>query len=282
MLATILAAGAMTGLSRPAQAQFFFWDRPKYSEDDVARLAIQHGFRPLSRPSRNDDVYVADVIDQRDRRERLVFSADTGEILQRYYLDAGRGYRRFADPSIPRGPLPPGRIPDEDSGHNQFSRLSPGDRDADPGFFPDDQERPQPRPPRVRRPRTVEQAPETVHQAPVESAPLAPAAPAPAPLRNPAPPAPAPAQAALPPPQPAAVQPTVAPPVPAPTPPADKPTRSISRDPLAIPGTRERDDEKAAASKAATASPPAAQPAPRPPAKTAAPVKPAVPVAPLE
>ena len=271
-LVAVLASGMLA--AGPARAQFFFWDQPRYSADDVARLAMQHGFRPLAKPARQDDVYLADVVDQRGRRERLVISVDSGEILQRFFIDQDRGYRRYADPTIPRGPLPPGRVPDDDN-RSLMSRLTPDNRELD-GAAPDDftEPRPVPRPPRVRKPRVATQPPETVHQQPVESAPLAPSAPAPAPLKTPAPAA-APAEAALPPP---AATPPQANPEPA-TPPVDKPGRSISHDPLAIPGSREHDEAQAAATKAAEKKP-AAPPAVK--AAVPAVVKPAVPVAPLE
>lgn len=267
-------AGGVVALTSPARAQFF-WDHARFSADDVARIAMQHGFHPLARPFRNDDVYLADVVDDRGRRQRLVFNAESGEILQRFVLDEGQRYRRYADPSIPRGPIPPARIPNDDNQPGFFSRLFSGNDDATPPQAEgDDIPVPvQPRAPRVRRPRFVEQTPETVHQTPVESAPLAPAAPrvtSPHLTRTPVTSPAAPAEAALP--------PAASPPAPAAPPtPSDRPMRSISKDPLAIPGNREADAPvKAAPAATARAVPPAAPP------KPAAPVKEAVPVAPLE
>ena len=268
--AAVVAGGvavALVTLAPAARAQFF-WEHPRYSADDIARIAMQHGFHPLARPFRNADVYLADVVNGRGRRERLVVNAETGEILQRFVLDDGQRYRRYADPSIPRGPVPPGRIPNDDNQPSFFSRLFSGNEDAAPPQAEgDDIPVPvQPRAPRARRPRVVEQTPETVRQTPVESAPLAPAAPRVIPPRITRSPAtPAPAEAALPPPATPA--------------PSDRPVRSISKDPLAIPGTRESDAPAAKPAPAATArvsAPPVVPP------KPAAAVKEAVPVAPLE
>ena len=271
-LAATLAAGGLALTSGGARAQFFFWDQPRYSADDAARIALQHGFRPLAQPARNDRVYLADVSDQRGRRERLIISADSGEILQRFYLDDGRRYRRFADPSIPRGPVPPGRIPDDES-RSQVTRLAPDDGalDQPDDMAPEDRPPPRQRPARIKRNRAVDQAPDTIHQTPVESAPLAPATPAPAALQPMAPAAPAPAQAALPPAAPAAQpQPAILAPAPVV---ADKPSRPISHDPLAIPGSREEDQAVARqrGSTEASIGKPIQKPA-----------KAAVPVAPLE
>lgn len=271
-------AAALVALTPPAQAQFF-WDHPRFSADDIARIAMQHGFHPLARPFRNDDVYLADVVNGRGRRERLVVNAESGEIVQRFVLDEGQRYRRYADPSIPRGPMPPGRIPNDDNQPGFFNRLFSGNEDASPPRAEgDDIPVPvQPRAPRVRRPRLVEQTPETVHQTPVESAPLAPAAPRVIPPRitqTPVTPSAAPAEAALPPAAPAAA------PAPATAPtPSDRPARSISRDPLAIPGNREADAPAVKAVPAATAR---VIPLTTSPPKPATPVKQAVPVAPLE
>jgi hypothetical protein len=269
LLTASVAGGCLAACSTAAEAQFF-WDQPRYSADDVARIAMQHGFRPLAQPMRNDSVYLADVVDQRGRRERLVINADSGEILQRFYLDYGQRRRRYADPTIPRGPVPPGMIPDENG--SQVTRLSPDDgtNDRPQAFDPDEQQdRPPPR--RMRHPRAAERDFGSVRPAPVESAPLAPPAQPPAALRpTPANP-PAPVQASLPP------TPSTPPATPAtslpPTAAEAKPSRPISRDPLAIPGSREQD--QAASNKLKTE---AAVPASKP----AGPVRAAVPVAPLE
>lgn len=269
----------------PAQAQFF-WDRPGLSADDAARVAIQHGFRVLARPVRNDDVYMVHVIGRRGDREQLIIEADTGRILQRFSLERHPD-RVYRDPTIPPGPLPPGRIPTEERRSNGgfFARLfgndEPDGGDAVETSRPAYGDRPvagspnQPgRIPRARRQaRALEGVPETVHQSPVESAPLAPppavpslprtvAAPRPAPSRPPA-------EASL----PAASAPAPPPSVPAPS---DRSGRVISSNPLAIPGSREQDEKAAQVGRGPV------KPAVPPSVKPDEPAKAPVAVAPLE
>ncbi len=280
----IVVLASVATSSTGARAQFF-WDQPRLSADDAARVAIQHGYRVLARPSRNDDVYVVEVIDRRGDRERLIIAGETGQILQRIIADPRRTYRTFTDPSIPSGPVPPGNIPNEERRPGFFARLFGGDDDhgnATDVSPPAPSDRPvmepdaRVRPPHPRRqPRVVEQAPDFGRPAAVESAPLAPpsaapkvSAPRPAVVRPPA-------EAALPP----SPAPVVAPaPTVAVTPPADKPTRAVSHNPLAIPGSREQDEKLA--TPAAPSTKAAAAPAPQ--TNPSAPTKPAVPVAPLE
>lgn len=253
-----LAAVAAIALPSTANAQFFFWDRPRLSADDAARAVIERGFRPLAQPVLNKGVYLADVISRRGRRERLVVSADSGEIVQRFVLGDGPMFRRSVDPTIPRGPIPPAAIPNEDRQPNVFSRLFSHDDDdverdiAPPPLAPNaDQDRSNQQRLRQHRrlPRSVERTPEPVRSIPVESAPL-----------------------------PSSPQPTPAAPV-AVSPPADRPVRSIVTNPLSIPGTREQDDKGRAS--ATALAPPVVKPTP-PVAKPAAPSSKDVPVAPLE
>lgn len=271
--AVAVMIGTATLVPQRAGAQFF-WDQPRLSADDAARVVMDRGFRPLRRPFRNDKVYVADVIDRRGRQERLIVSADSGEIVQRFFIEGRR------DASLPPGPVPPATIPNTERRSGLFSRLfggeddQPEDRREEPGsqFAPNyalpppaPAVQPRPRPKRV--PRVVERAPETVPAyAPIESAPLAPATAAPPPATaTSAPPAPSATVAA---------------------PPPDKPAvRAVNKDPLAIPGSRE-DDEKTAAKPATFA---VARPAPKPvPAVAPKPADPkpaeakSVPVAPLD
>lgn len=249
LVAVVLTMAAGIAAPPPAQAQFF-WEQPRVSSDDAARVAIQHGFRVLARPIRNDDVYVVQVVDRRGGRLQLIIAADSGRILQRFYIEADRTERFARDPTIPPGPIPPGRVPmrDRPAGGGFFARLF-----GDNGPDGDDAERSRPsygdrpmingpdqpvRAPRVRRqPRLVESAPETIHQEPVESAPLAPPPSLPrraSPSRA-APPK-APAEASLPPPS-APASPPAAPPL------VDGSGRAISSNPLAIPGSREQDEK---------------------------------------
>ena len=255
-----LALAGTLMLAQPARAQFFWNSQPRLSADDVARVVMRRGYSPVRQPLLNDRVYVADVFDRRGRRERLIVTADSGEIVQRFFLDNER-FRREADLSIPRGPVPPGRIPEPPRERSLFSRLFGDDHDAAAARPDDDDDdrlvptplEPRPRPRRL--PRTVERTPDVVRPlAPVESAPLAPVRP---PASRPPAAAPATPSASIPP--AAATAPAV----------PERPGRPIARDPLAIPGSRD-EDRKAAA----TAAPP--KPATPPPAPRD------VPVAPLE
>ncbi|WP_131113187.1 hypothetical protein [Lichenihabitans psoromatis] len=255
---------------KPASAQFF-WDQPRLSADDAAGSVIDKGFRPLAPPVRNEGVYLADVVDRRGRRERLVVSADNGEILQRFVMDDRRAFRRNIDPTIPRGPVPPAQIPSEDNQPNMFTRLFGGgndDTNQQPPNASQGHELPvpaQPRPPRVKRaPRVVERTPEPARSSPIETSPLAAPDQQPAPATGSVSPAAtstpvvsAPAVSA-----PAASAPTVAAPA------GDRPVRSIVTNPLSLPGTREQDDKSKGT---ATASSAARKPAGKD-----------VPVAPLE
>lgn len=286
--AAALVVGCGLLAPHPAQAQFF-WEQPGLSSDDAARVAIRHGFRVLSRPMRNDDVYVAQVINRRGDREQVVIAADSGRILQRYSLDEDRPERVYRDPTIPPGPVPPGRVPTQEGRTNGgfFARLfgndGPDAGDVGEPSRPAYGERPpssyglpnQPvRGPRPRRQsRALESAPETIHQEPIESAPLAPPSAAPSLPRSAAPPRPAPArvpaQASLPAPN-APASPPVAPP------PSDRPGRAVSSNPLAIPGSREQDE------KAVQTGPGSAKVAAPTPVKPEEPAKAPVAVAPLE
>ncbi len=279
-LTTVLASTVVAPQAARAQ---FFWDQPRFSADDVARAVVERGFRPIHRPFRNDQVYIADVFDRRGRQERLIVSADSGEIVQRFFVEGTRNLRSDVDPTIAPGPVPPGRIPNEDNQPSLFSRLFGGDgqdkqehqEQQQPSQFEPNYALPAPVRPRPKRvPRVVERAPETVPPyAPIESAPLAPVTPAAvAPATAPSPVAtvaPQPAQAILPPAQPAAA------------PPAPSSGRVTSKDPLAIPGSREDDDKtpKPAAFAVAHPAPKPAAPAPAPPK---APEVKSVPVAPLD
>ena len=272
---TSLAIGVVGLTTLPARAQFF-WDQPRYSADDVARIAMQHGFRPMAPPVRNDNVYLSDVVDQRGRRERLIVNAESGEILQRFYLGYDRRYRRYADPSLPRGPMPPGSIPDENDEGRLVTRLAPDDGGA-LRSQPDEAPQREFRPRLPHRPRYVEQTPERPRETPVESAPLAPRAPKPAVLRSPRVALPAASQAALPPATPAETPTPAAPAAPVAAAPDASKGRAIAHDPLAIPGSREQDRTQAVThAKENTAA--TQQPATKPPG----PPKTSVPVVPLE
>lgn len=267
-LATAALIAVPLAVPSPARAQFF-WSGPRYSADDAARIAIQHGFRVLQRPTRSDDVYVAEIVDRRGNRGRLIVSGETGAVVQRFFYARSRP---DIDSDIPPGPVPPGRIPNEERRPGFFARLfgdDGGERQdrstrLDRPPVQEDEARPRARP---QRSRNAEQAPlDTVRPAPVESRPLAPPSAAPTlPPRvaTPRPTVPAPVQASLP--------PASAPVSSAPAAPAG---RAISTNPLAIPGSRTQDEKNTKPSEAKVE-----------PAKPVEPLKskPAtVPVAPLE
>lgn len=277
----VVASGPL--MPRPAQAQFF-WDQARLSPDDAARVAIQHGFRVLARPVRNDDVYVTQVISRRGYREQLVIAANSGRILQRFSIDAEGPERIDRDPTIPPGPVPPGRVPmrERHSNGGFFAKLFGDDEsdaveptrpsyDSRPAYGTPDQPA---RGSRARRQaRALDGAPETIHQQPIESAPLAPPSAVPSLPRAAAPPRPAPARAPAEASLPAPSAPASAPVAPAPS---DRPGRVISSNPLAIPGSREQDEKAAQAGRG-----PAVKATPTP-VKPEEPTKAPVAVAPLE
>lgn len=281
VLALAVAMAAATPFcSSSAHAQFF-WNRGAgVSADDAARVAIEHGFRVLARPVRNDDIYLVEVIDRRGARERLVVTADSGEIVRRLFVQSGPRYRRDDAGEPVQRPAP-----DDDHRPGFFARLFGGDDTPDDDARPERSDRdvgepdepPQRRVRSHRSPHYVEQSPERPREAPIESAPLPP--PGAAPSLAPRPPrVRPPVQASLP--QAPASLPPRTPIAPAPVTPAggDHPVRSISSNPLAIPGSREQDDK---GGKAAQQSPPVKGPElprPRPPVAPKDPVA----VAPLD
>ncbi|MCC2098509.1 MAG: hypothetical protein KDJ29_16555, partial [Hyphomicrobiales bacterium] len=113
--AAIVAAFAATGFSAPVQAQFYFrsWNERFVLYDDypeligrrgVRSILAERGYRLRGRLRRNGQVYVADVVDRRGRRFRVIVDGIEGDIVQRFQ---GR---------IPRPPARVGR------------RTSPTDR----------------------------------------------------------------------------------------------------------------------------------------------------------
>ncbi len=148
---------------------------------------------------RNGSVFVADVIDRRGRRERLIVAAADAQILQRFYLDGSRGSgtapreteqqpsfasRFFGDSDgglTPPAPIPslgrrPGVSNDDAAPVRRYSDVDEG---GDQTVVPALPVRPQPPIKTVKpRPRFVDRTPDTAGQirAPgaVETAPLAP------------------------------------------------------------------------------------------------------------
>lgn len=258
--ARVLALGlglAAASLPQAARAQFFGgwggWDSgggwDGMGPRQVRQSITEQGFRVLAPVRRNGNVFVADVIDPRGRRERLIVAAADAQILQRFYVDDGRapgGFGRgdgtgFAarDPDqVDRGSLvPPALIPDGGRRFNDVRggvapapRLGDLNDDSGTALVPAPVK---PRPPiRTVRPppRVVERTPDNAipqrEPTAVEATPLAPAPPRPRivePQRAPAVQAPA-AVASRPEPAPAAA--------------AQQPRRLS--DPLAIPGAGQK------------------------------------------
>ena len=324
--AAVLALGVSAAvLPGAAQAQFFGgwggWDEggtwDGLSPLQVRRAIAQRGFRVVAPLRRNGSVFVADVVDGRGQRERLIVAAADAQILQRFLVDDGRGpgpgrggERGFASRDDGDGGLvPPADIPDAG---RRFARPAerevPSQRFGDLGT-PGDQAEPdggdapllRRNPPPIRtvkpRSRTVERTPEPVspgrEPGAVESTPLAPAAPRPAapaavataPAPSPAAAAPAPAPAAAPAakPAPAAVAVNRTDPAPAAPPSAAAPAAPAPRrmtDPLAIPGGDAADRPVRSVATGITGTP---APAPVTPAPAKPAAKPGdVPVAPLD
>ncbi len=118
LAACVLLAG--TALSAPAQAQFFprFWDEPVYVErgyrDVMPRGAVhqmlrERGFAFRAPLRRNGRVYVADVVNPRGIRMRIIIDSYNGRIVQRFVQggpprpprDVGRRYSSRAFPDLP-------------------------------------------------------------------------------------------------------------------------------------------------------------------------------------
>ncbi|MGI3899107.1 MAG: hypothetical protein ACRYGP_22550 [Janthinobacterium lividum] len=278
--AAVLALGlAAVGVPGSAQAQFFGgwggWDNggswDGLAPQQVRRAITDRGFRVLAPLRRNGSVFVADVVDQRGRRERLIVAAADAQILQRFLVDDGsrplpRGTddgRGIASRGGDDGLIPPADIPDTGRrALRPLDRDQPAPRfgDADPGSDATDPAAPDGTPrraaPPIRtvkpRPRIVERTPEPPaagrEPGPVETTPLAPAAPrVPAPVAKA--PAPAPAvvasrpepttasiPAVAPAPAPVVAAPSAAPSSVAAAPAASAVASRRMTDPLAIPG----------------------------------------------
>ena len=257
MLALLVGFGAAS----PAHAQFNFFGSREVSPDDVSETISEHGFQLVGPLYRNGRVYLADVIDRRRHRERLVISAETGQIVQRFLVDVGP--ERQPPASASRA------APRDDS---FFSHLTRGWDDEPPPRPPlglDGPERSSPTTaPRPRaQPRVVTRT---------ETPPAAVTA-------TPLPPPTAVAPSSDPGPTPAKPE-VVAVPTPSATPPQSGVRgTSVSTDPLRIPGTRKPDEPKPASATVATTKPP--EPAPPPASTKPKPTEPAsndVPVAPLD
>ena len=266
---TILASALLLGLGAltPARAQFNFFGAREVSAEDVSETIADHGFRLVGPLYRNGRVYLADVIDRRQRRERLVISAENGQIVQRFMVDVGPERR------------PPAYVsraaPQDDS---FFSHLTRGWDDAPPPRPPLGLDAPErlpsaiaPAQPRLRpQPRIVTRT--DPGPAPVTSSPLPPPSSV---VPGPTPQTPAASK-----PETVAVPTTAS--TTASTPPASNVRgTSVSTDPLRIPGARKAEEAKATPAAAVATKAPDPTPAPAKP-KPAAPATADVPVAPLD
>ena len=323
-LLPVLALGLAVGvaaLPQAAAAQAFggwdgwgsgVWDnggnRDGLQPHQVRRSIADQGFRVLSPLRRIGSVFLADVLDRRGRRERLIVAAADAQILQRFYLDDSRSpgavpreteqqpsfaSRFFGDVEgalTPPATIPPlGRrsgVPNEDA--LPARRYGDLDEGGETTVVPALPVRPQPPIKTVKpRPRLVDRTPDTagpvrlpgaVEAAPASvpstPAPQSPAAPRPKlvePARVPSGNSPSPKVASRP-----DVQ------APASTvPPSRRPA-----DPLALPGAPNTAQASAPAIRSVaggiTGAPAAAAPAPVAPPASAPPKTGDVPVAPLE
>ncbi|MCW6510209.1 hypothetical protein [Lichenifustis flavocetrariae] len=257
----VLAVLLTPGATRPAAAQFGWFGSSEASPEDVQDTIASHGFRLIGPLYRNGRVYVADVVDRRQRRERLVIAAESGQIVQRFFVDVAR-----PDRTVPDAPSNFRRPPSSDDSF--FSHLTRGWDDSPPprppiGLADPDGGFGVPRaePPPRQRPRQEPRVVTRTDVAPVTATPLPPPT-VPAPTRKPE-----------------ASQATLPATAPQPAPPSSTRATTVVIDPLRIPGTRKPDEAKPPA--AIAAGKPADQPSTQ--AKPAEPPKSAdVPVAPLD
>lgn len=246
----------------PATAQFSWFGRGDSSVQDAYDTISSHGFRLTGPLLQNGDVYIADVVDRKQRRQRLIISRESGQIVQRYLVDVGRSGPYAALPGTEPAPQRRSR-----SGSDFFSRMVRGFDDdpaprppADVGL-PDRPEAVEPRiqpraPQRTAKPRPSDIEPGLAarrEETPVTSRPLDPGPAVPAPASTPATGG---ATSPAPPASPVANVP------PAAAPQAAPPARAtvVTTDPLRIPGVKDADTPKAATVAAKPATPPRAKP----------------------
>lgn len=247
-----LGLATLMGLAFPqaASAQFGFFGQDGISAQDAYDTIAAHGFRLIGPLMRNSDVYIADVVDHRQRRERLIISRTSGQIVQRFLVDmSGHGPYAALSGSPSGAPIPRRPAASQDGGF--FARMVRGWSEDDPPRPPanvdtDDEAvapRTLPRQQRIGHPRLPDAEPRVATRrddAPITTRPLAPAT-------NPLPDA----TATIAPEGKQAPQSTA----PA-TPPPPRATM-VSTDPLRIPGVKEQPTAKlsgtAVAAKPATA-----------------------------
>ena len=232
----------MASLPNAAHAQFFDgWGGGGWGgwgdamgPGQIYNSITDRGFRVIGPLRRNGSVFVADVVDRRGRRERLIVAAADGEILQRFLLqdpgfgtaprnDLAQPRQEFGQPveRADRGDLvPPASIPNVGGGGGETAVEPPRQRAV-------------PRPVKPPRPRVVDRTPdETLRRDVVPSHPaprLKFKVPAEATAKRPSEPATTTAS------RPADTPEKPSVPAPTPTPAAPTTTTKLS-DPLAIPG----------------------------------------------
>lgn len=166
-----------------AQAQFFNWgDGAGFSGGfgwggwggmgpaQVAQAIGVQGFRIVAPLRHNGAVFVAEVIDRRGRRERLIVAAADGQILRRFILDEARMPRSARMipgddieqqmDRVDRGelvpPVPPISIPNIDAPSRDYGTV-----DDNPVIEPI-RPRAAPRPLRLPKPRMVDRTPDVI------------------------------------------------------------------------------------------------------------------------
>ena len=232
---------AMASMPNVAHAQFFDgWGSggggwggwgDTMGPSQIYNSITDRGFRVIGPMRRNGSVFVADVVDRRGRRERLIVAAADGEILQRFLLqdpgfgtsprnDLAQPRQEFGQPveRADRGDLvPPASIPN----------VGDGETAVEP-----QRQRALPRPIKPQRPRVVDRTPDETQHRDVVPSHAGPRVklrvPADATAKHPSEPATSTASRPADTPE--------KPSVPAPTPAAPTTTTTKLSDPLAIPG----------------------------------------------
>lgn len=99
VLNTVFAAasvfGAAVAMAQPAQAQYY--GRPMLSERNVLNTLQARGFRRMSPPVLNNDVFVLDAVDPRGMPVRLIVSAFNGSIVDAHPQRQSRWSRMEPD-----------------------------------------------------------------------------------------------------------------------------------------------------------------------------------------
>ncbi len=111
MAATVSGLLALAVVPTPAQAQIFGMFGWSLGPGQVQHMIASQGFRLAGPLYRNGRVYVADVVDDRGVRERLIVDAFSGDVLQAFVIgrptDLFGGERSARVEPLDRGPLAP-------------------------------------------------------------------------------------------------------------------------------------------------------------------------------